>query len=59
MDINDLRGISTVALLVAFVAVWIWAWSKRQKKPFNEAANQLFDKEEERMHKRSLEEMKK
>ena len=59
MDINDLRGISTVSLFVLFLALWVWAWSKRRKAPFDEAANQLFDKEEERMHQRSLEEINK
>ncbi len=59
MDINDLRGISTVSLLIVFLALCFWAWGKRRKEPFNEAANQLFDKEEERMHQRSLEEMNK
>jgi len=31
-------GIVTVVLLVLFVAGWIWAWSPRRKKSFDEAA---------------------
>lgn len=56
MDINDLRGVTTVLLLIAFIGICFWAWSKHQRKPFDEAANQLFDEEEEQMHQRTLEE---
>ncbi|MEE4204283.1 MAG: cbb3-type cytochrome c oxidase subunit 3 [Halieaceae bacterium] len=42
MDINDLRGISTVFMLVSFVGLVIWAYSKKQKKSFDEAANLPF-----------------
>ena len=42
MDINDLRVISTVMLMVAFIGVWIWAWGKGRKKDFEEAANLPF-----------------
>ncbi|MGV6859684.1 MAG: cbb3-type cytochrome oxidase subunit 3 [bacterium] len=56
MDINDLRGITTLMSLLAFVAVVVWAYSKRRKGDFHEAANQLFKPEEEAMHKRSIQE---
>ena len=42
MDINTLRGITTALALIAFVSVWIWAWSSRRKKAFDEAANLPF-----------------
>jgi len=42
MDINDLRGLSTALLLLAFVGLVIWAYSGRQKKPFEDAANLPF-----------------
>ena len=42
MDINDLRVISTVMLMFAFIGVWVWAWSKNRKKDFDEAANRPF-----------------
>lgn len=42
MDINDLRGISTALLLVAFVALVFWAFSKKRKQEFDEAANLPF-----------------
>jgi cytochrome c oxidase cbb3-type subunit IV len=31
-------GIVTAVLLVLFVAGWIWAWSPRRKKDFEDAA---------------------
>ena len=42
MDINDFRSWHTVLALVAFLAVWIWAWSNKRKQPFSEAANLPF-----------------
>lgn len=38
MDINDFRGAITVVLLIAFLGIWVWAWSKRRKKDFDESA---------------------
>jgi cytochrome c oxidase cbb3-type subunit 4 len=46
MDINDLRGISTILMLVSFVGLVIWAYSKRRKKSFDEAANLPFADED-------------
>ncbi|WP_081721055.1 MULTISPECIES: cbb3-type cytochrome oxidase subunit 3 [Pseudoxanthomonas] len=31
-------GISTAALLVLFIGSWIWAWSPKRRKAFDEAA---------------------
>jgi cytochrome c oxidase cbb3-type subunit 4 len=46
MDINDLRGISTAFVMIAFIGLVIWAYSKKQKKSFDEAANLPFADEE-------------
>lgn len=46
MDINDLRGLSTAFLLFAFIGLCIWAYSKKRKKSFDEAANLPFADEE-------------
>ncbi len=59
MDINDARGISTLVIMFAFIGMLIWAWSKKRKTSFNEAAMQLFDEEEERIHQRSIKEANK
>ena len=42
MDINDLRGLSTAFLMVAFFGLCIWAYSSKRKKAFDEAANLPF-----------------
>ena len=47
MDINDLRGISTAFLLVAFIGLIFWAYSSKRKKTFDEAANLPFADEED------------
>jgi cytochrome c oxidase cbb3-type subunit 4 len=42
MDINDLRGLSTVLLFIAFVGLCFWAYSSRRKAEFDEAASLPF-----------------
>jgi cytochrome c oxidase cbb3-type subunit 4 len=38
MEMGTLRGLVTLALMVAFVAIWVWAWSSRRRKDFDEAS---------------------
>lgn len=38
MDINDMRSAVTVLSLLSFVGIVFWAWSKRNKERFDEAA---------------------
>lgn len=54
MDINDLRGISTALLMIAFISLCIWAYSKKRKHSFDEASNLPFADEE--MNRRSMRE---
>lgn len=42
MDINDFRSLQTVLAFIAFVGIVIWAYSKRRKKSFDDAANLPF-----------------
>jgi cytochrome c oxidase cbb3-type subunit 4 len=42
MDINDLRALATVFTTVAFLAVFFWAYSSKNKARFEEAANLPF-----------------
>ena len=42
MDINDFRAWHTLVLLLCFIGIVVWAYSKRQKKSFDEAANLPF-----------------
>lgn len=42
MDINDLRALVTVLSLIAFVGIWAWAWSRKNRQRFEEAAKLPF-----------------
>ncbi|MDO8905928.1 MAG: cbb3-type cytochrome c oxidase subunit 3 [Hydrogenophaga sp.] len=45
MEINDLRSIVTVVSLITFVGIVVWAWSKRNKADFDEAARLPFNED--------------
>jgi len=34
LDFNLLRGLALVLLIVAFLSLWIWAWSDKRKVDF-------------------------
>jgi cytochrome c oxidase cbb3-type subunit 4 len=38
MDINEFRGAVTAITMLAFLGVWVWAWSKRRKVDFDASA---------------------
>jgi cytochrome c oxidase cbb3-type subunit 4 len=38
MDAGLLRGVFTLLMLVLFVGICFWAWSRRRKATFDEAA---------------------
>ncbi len=38
MDINVFRGIILITLIVSFVGLWAWAWSRKRKPAFHEAS---------------------
>lgn len=42
MDMNLFRSLFTLVLFVIFIAIVLWAWSKRRRKAFDEAANLPF-----------------
>ena len=56
MEYSDIRGITTLFALIAFLAVVFWAWGRGRKQSFSEAANQLFNEEEEQKHLKSVKE---
>jgi cytochrome c oxidase cbb3-type subunit 4 len=33
-----MRGLTTLLAMIAFVAVCVWAWSRRRQKKFDDAA---------------------
>ena len=38
MDLPTLRGLFTLILMIAFLAIVFWAWSGKRKKEFEAAA---------------------
>ena len=42
-----ISGINTVLALLAFLGVVVWAWSRRRKADFDEAARLPLDDDEE------------
>jgi cytochrome c oxidase cbb3-type subunit IV len=47
MDINDVRAWTTLILIITFVLIVVWAYSKKRKKDFSEAANLPFAEPEQ------------
>ncbi len=47
MDINTLRGLATLLLMISFLGVCAWAYSKKRKASFDDAANLPFADEEQ------------
>lgn len=47
MDINTLRGISTIFVMLAFLSIFVWVYIIRSKKHFDEAANLPFADDEQ------------
>jgi cytochrome c oxidase cbb3-type subunit 4 len=46
MDIGTIHSIWTVLLFTCFIGIVLWAYSKRQKSRFEEAANLVFADED-------------
>jgi len=46
VDLNDVRSAFSVIMFFLLAGVYVWAWSKKRKKDFNEAANLPFDEPE-------------
>ncbi|MCG3887155.1 cbb3-type cytochrome oxidase subunit 3 [Photobacterium leiognathi] len=46
MDIGTVHSIWTVILFTSFISIIVWAYSKRQKSRFDEAANLVFADDE-------------
>ena len=41
-DINTIRGLLTLLLLLSFTGLCVWAWSRNRHSAFSEAANLPF-----------------
>lgn len=38
LNMNLVRGILMVALIIAFLGMWAWAWSSKRKRVFHDAS---------------------
>nr|WP_298416231.1 cbb3-type cytochrome c oxidase subunit 3 [uncultured Halomonas sp.] len=47
MDIGTFRGITTLLVMIAFLGVVFWAYSKRRRQDFDEAKNLPFADEDD------------
>ena len=47
MDLGLFRGVLTVVLFLAFIGMWIWAWSKKRKTDFHEASMLPLEEDQE------------
>ncbi len=45
LDVNTLRSLATVVSFAVFIGIWVWAWSKRRRTDFREAANLPFEQD--------------
>jgi len=54
MDINTLRGLSTILVMIVFLGICLWAYSSSKKEDFDDAANLPFQDED--IAKRTLSE---
>ena len=52
MDYGTYQGVYTLILMAIMISIIVWAYSKRQKSAFNEAANLVFA--DEKVHSDSL-----
>ncbi len=43
MDFATFNGLYTLFLIIIFVALILWAYSKKQKKTFEDIGNSIFD----------------
>jgi cytochrome c oxidase cbb3-type subunit 4 len=46
MDTGDLRGVLTAVLLVLFIGIWAWSFSRKRGKDFREAERLPLDDDE-------------
>lgn len=51
MDIGLLRGIFTVLIFALFIIIVLWAYNRNRKSSFDEAANSIFDENENKNDK--------
>ena len=56
IDLNEIRAWHTLILLAVFIGIIVWAYSKKNRASFNEAANLPFADHD--MHIKTIDEEK-
>ena len=46
MDINTIRGVLTVILMIAFLGLVIWAWSSKRKDTFDKLSQMPLEEDD-------------
>lgn len=54
MDINTIRGLSTLFALLAFIGICLWAYSSKRKPRFDDDAQLPFADEEQHRQSQQL-----
>ena len=49
MDMGTVRGLLTAILLMLFIGLVVWTWSRKRKKAFDEAAQMPLDDDDKPM----------
>ncbi len=46
MDYGTLRGLIALLIFALFIIIVVWSYSKKRKASFDDAANSIFDEDE-------------
>ncbi|MFT5635608.1 MAG: cytochrome c oxidase cbb3-type subunit 4 [Cognaticolwellia sp.] len=47
IDYGTLRGLVALLILALFIVIVVWSYSKKRKSAFDEAANSIFEEDNE------------
>ena len=47
MDINTIRGVLTIILMIAFLGVVVWAWSSKRKDTFDKLSQMPLEEDDD------------
>lgn len=56
MDNTFVRGAILIAMIIGFLGMWAWAWSKKRKPEFDRLARLPLEEDAERVETRRKEE---
>jgi cytochrome c oxidase cbb3-type subunit 4 len=46
MDINIIRGVLTIVLIIAFLGLVVWAWSSKRKDSFDKLSRMPLEEDD-------------